>query len=435
MIRREHIKQAIDAISGRDPEIGYSLDEMFGIGLIDAFQGSEESSGDGDFCFLFEGNKVTVRRFLFFQEGTAPIEQALLIKYGEIVKRQEIQERSEAPDYTAAFMEVHAAGLRLVVRHEIDYALSRLKGGTVLFDKKRREGTERRLKSLLERIKAEDDSLIIPEGAFFSLYKGVVGESEPALFMCFPFCMSSLMQVADMNLEFFHVRFLLNCLIRGLENNLLACVVRDRIQGLVFLTIKKKFLKSDLEIKYIATTGGKGRDPAAASPMPLKGIGTFLVAGVWMMLKNEMSGSADIILDAEAGARGFYESMGFEARGFSGFLLRRPRAPLFQAILRMGSQANLRRDTLGEIAGMIRRQIKGLRRRPQNKKALSERRSILASIKECLGPHSRPEFTKAAVEALKKYRRSIPEWEELLRSESEQREAEKTHVHETGAPR
>ena len=31
MIRREHIKQAIDAISARSPEIGYSLDEMLGI--------------------------------------------------------------------------------------------------------------------------------------------------------------------------------------------------------------------------------------------------------------------------------------------------------------------------------------------------------------------------------------------------------------------
>ena len=35
MIKREHIKQAIDAISRGSPEIGYSLDEMLGMGVID----------------------------------------------------------------------------------------------------------------------------------------------------------------------------------------------------------------------------------------------------------------------------------------------------------------------------------------------------------------------------------------------------------------
>lgn len=35
MIKRENIKQAIDAISARDAEIGYSLDEMLGMGQID----------------------------------------------------------------------------------------------------------------------------------------------------------------------------------------------------------------------------------------------------------------------------------------------------------------------------------------------------------------------------------------------------------------
>ena len=110
MIKREHIKQAIDAISVRNPEIGYSLDEMLGMGLINVAPVTTGSPGDEGFHFFFEGQRVPVNRVLFFQEGTAPIEQGLLIKYGELVKRQEIQEKRGSPDYPAALKEIHEAG-------------------------------------------------------------------------------------------------------------------------------------------------------------------------------------------------------------------------------------------------------------------------------------------------------------------------------------
>lgn len=92
MLKRENIKQAIDAISERDPEIGYSLNEMLGTGQIDV-----PLQGD-DLHFLFDRQKVPINKFLYFNEGTAPIEQGLLIKYGEMTKKQELQDKDHPPN-------------------------------------------------------------------------------------------------------------------------------------------------------------------------------------------------------------------------------------------------------------------------------------------------------------------------------------------------
>ena len=127
MIKREHIKQAIDAISSQNPEIGYSLDEMLGMGLIDVPAGTEDAASGEELFFLFEGEKVAVNRVLFFEQGTVPIEQGLLVKYGELVKRAELQERLETIRYQEAGQEIHTAGLKSAVTYEIDRAIARLK--------------------------------------------------------------------------------------------------------------------------------------------------------------------------------------------------------------------------------------------------------------------------------------------------------------------
>src|SRR5512139_245339 len=127
MIKKEHIKQAIDQIEKRSPEIGYSLDEMLGMGVIDSPSEPDGPADTENFHFLFDGEKVLVNRVLFFNEGTVPIEQGLLIKYGELVKKQELEDQSGTSVYKDASMKIHEAGLRLAVVHEIDYALSRLR--------------------------------------------------------------------------------------------------------------------------------------------------------------------------------------------------------------------------------------------------------------------------------------------------------------------
>ena len=95
-ITTEHIKQAIEEISLRDRGIAHALTVMLSEGRIVAPSGVD---GHGDFFFFFEGERVLVNRYLFFHHGTVPIEQGLIIKYGEFLERQEIERTSKPGGY------------------------------------------------------------------------------------------------------------------------------------------------------------------------------------------------------------------------------------------------------------------------------------------------------------------------------------------------
>jgi len=407
MIKREHIKQAIDAIASRNPDIGYTLDEMLGIGLIDTPSRSDDLPAGQDFYFLFDGERVLVNKVLFFNEGTVPIEQGLLIKYGELVKKQEIQDKGGSSGYKDAYREIHAAGLRLVVIHEIDFAIARLI---------KRPGTGP-LMALLTGIREEKESLDLNlEGIDpFVMYRGVVDDDRPAYFVCFPMCMASLMQVGDMNVEFFSVRFILGCLIKGLQKNLMACVVDRRIVGLIFLSLKEQAFKRDLEIKFFATLRGKTGDSSGQASRPPRGVGTFLVAGVWLLWKNEMPGLREMVLDSEVGARQFYDSVGLEARGLAGYVLKEPKGSLLKAILGMVRACpNLKQEVIREVAALVKKKVKKLRKKAKDEKGAKERKAVVASLEECLRPGARREFSEAVLETLTKYQKKIPESKEIL---------------------
>ena len=400
MIKKEHIKQAIDQIAKRSSEIGYSLDEMLGMGVIDS---PSEPAGPADtenFHFLFDGEKVLVNRVLFFNEGTVPIEQGLLVKYGELVKKQELQDRGDTSTFREVYGEIHRAGLRLVVTHEIDYAIARIQ-------------KKAPFENLIARLETIKQGGAAAESMVF--YNGIVDVSTPANLARFEISMDSLMQVADINMEFFHVRFILNCLIRGVENNLIACTVNGSVAGLLFLAVKEHLLAKDLEIKYIATLRGKTWDSGIQSTKPLKGVGTFLVAGIWLLWKNELTTLKQVVLDAELGARNFYESVGFHSRGLSSFVLGPPKGYLLKAILSMANGCStLKQHAVTEIQKIIRKQVKSLRNKPKDEKALSERKAVIATVKECLKKDARPEFTEAAVQSLLKFQSKIPESKEML---------------------
>jgi len=420
MIKREHIKQAIDAIARRSPDIGYSLDQMLGMGVIDTAADSDQAVEGDNLHFVFDDEKVLVNRVLFFNEGIVPIEQGLVIKYGELVRKQELQDKTDSFKYRDASADIHRAGLKLVVTYEIDYAIRRLR--RELEDKQSppSEGRQKQIHHLiasLEAMKKDERPIEIREEdgdpPFF--FKGVVDVNTSAYFMKFPISMDTLMQVADINVEFFHVRFVLNCLIRGLENNLMACLAGENLVGLLYLTLREQFFKKDLEIKYLATLRGKTWNPKGLSPKPLKGVGTFLVAGVWMLWKNEMPGLRELVLDAEVGARRFYEAVGFESRGLSGYVLKMPKGYLLRSILTMTHHCrNLRPELVRELVKLIVKEVKGLRKKAKDEEALARRRASISAIQECLKLETRPELSKAASIALLKYQKKIPESLEIL---------------------
>ena len=397
MIKRENIKQAIDAISTRDPETGYSLNEMFGRGQIEVPSHLEETSQGDNFYFLFDKEKVFIKKFLYIHEGTVPIEQGLLVKYGELARKQEFQNRRAPFSYIDAAKEIRAAGLKFMVVHEINLAIARMKKRLDLKEKHKdikNDSRDAAILSLLEEIRQDNRTVGIPRDADnpVVLYRGTVDVATPALFVCFPFCMESLMQVADLNLEFFHVRFLLNCLARGLEKNIFACVVSHRIVGLIYLTLKQKMLGKGLEIKFVATVRGRtGDQTEPSSPVP-KGVGTFLIAGTWMVWKAGFPSVKELSLDSEIGARAFYELLGFQPRGLAGYALKSPKGHLFKAILMLANNCN---EPLENVFQEIRKgmeiQIKGLRKKARNEKEKSARRAVIASVKESLKSRAHPE--------------------------------------------
>ena len=424
MIKRENIKQAIDAISQRDPEIGYSLNEMLGTGKIDIPSHLDVSAQGDDFHFLFDKEKVSINKFLYFNEGTVPIEQGLLIKYGEMTKKQELLNRADSLDYKHVAIEIRKAGLKLMVIHEIDYILARLRKHQGMPETKDRHPDDEHLGliSLMEKVKQDTQTLKMyqDENDPAVLYKGIVNDGTPAHFMCFPFCMDSLMQVADMNLEFFDVRFLLNCLIRGQEKSLFVCLGDRKILGLVYIVLKERMFFKGLEIKFIATLRGKTGNLSEPTYQAPRGVGAFLVAGVWMLWKIRLANVNEISLDSEIGARRFYEAVGFQSRGLSEYVLKDPKGHLVKAILIMANNCeDPGKGVIEEIRAIIKKQIKFLRKKAKNEKEKSARKAVITTVKECLKSTAHPEFAETAVSALNKYGNKIPESGELIKFASE----------------
>ena len=437
MIKREHIKQAIDAITRRDPEIGYTLDEMLAMGRIDTLPPAETPEHNGDFYLLFDNIPVTIKRFIFFQEGTVPIEQRLLIKYGELVTRQKLVEKGSDIALRNAVREFRLAGVGLMVTHEIDYAIARLqkgeiKPGFVFSSTSDQDGsatttpdpsaTKRRIIARLKTIKQDNLPLEIspppPNNEINPavLFQAMVEHDAPACFLRFPFCRAALMQVADINLEFFQVRFLIDCLIRGTEHNLFACVVDNKIEGLVYLALKERYLYKALEISYIATVRGAAAERSAYRPRVLRGVGTFLIAGVWLLWKTAPAGARDILLDSEIGARRFYDGIGFQSRGLSKYCLKAPQGRLVETVIDMANQCrDLNENVITEIKAIIKNQVKILCRKAGSEKKKAARKTALETMETCLSPGTRPEFSAMAIEEIHKYRKKIPESDQLFR--------------------
>ena len=419
MLKKEHIKQAIEAIAKRDAEIGYALDELLSQDEIGPAAAHSDGSTGQDFHFTFNGRPARVKRVLFFNQGTVPIEERLLISYGEMIERQQFMQDSSGKSFIDAAKAIHDAGLIFLVIHEIDYALDRLQITAEKTDAAPASTTEKQAR--LVAMKKERSPLSVfsdhasAHGTVEILYSGTVDKDQPAFFIRFPFCMDALKQTADSNLEFFNVRFLLSCMEKGLDQNLFACVVNNTIEGIVYLTFKKSYLYRTVEIQYIATVGGRPATDADPGRIELRGVGTFLMAGVWMLWKNCLPDAKDLLLDSEIGARRFYEGVGFEPRGLSGFIMKEPGGRLVQAILEMtGKCPDLHDRAAAEIVRMIKKQIRMLCGKKLLQKRKRARRDALESVKVCLQPDFHPALARAALEELTRLRKKIPESGQLI---------------------
>ncbi|MCU0593156.1 MAG: hypothetical protein MUC57_17005, partial [Desulfobacterales bacterium] len=423
MIKREHIKQAIDAISVREPTIGRTLDELLGMGRIETVDSAEGS--DTDFYFLFDKERVRVKKFIFINEGTAPIERGLLIKYGELLRKRELIEgRRGERDFLRAARDVRRAGLRLMVAYEIENAIQRARR---LSDAVAAGGADERL-ALLSRLKTENPDDGVPPAAPDDrvIFCGAVDDGREALFTPFAFTMESLMQVADINLEFFHVRFLLACLLHGQDHQVFACVVDGRIVGMLFLSLKSALFYSGLEIKYIATLRGRRSDDEEPPP---RGVGRFLVAGTWLLWRSVYRKAREIVLDSEAGARRFYEHHGFASKGPHRYVLAKPSPDLLRTILIMAeNRPDLPSGVAVEIADLVMKRIKQLRRRSRDEHERRLHAQVEAMAQTALSSRAYPVIATAATHGLLRCRRSLSELEHLLAVASQNPQIRKTFL-------
>jgi hypothetical protein len=249
MLKKEHIKQAIEAIAKRDAEIGYTLDELLSMDRIHPAGSSTRAWHREATTTLFSTTTRLRSESIFFSiSGTVPIQERLLVHYGRNAHAAPTLSKRRQPElYEAVAGAIREAGLRLLVNMEIDLALASSCSDAVV-------GTHGLDPSMGGRTGAptwsamkQDHAPPCPgaglngregdRGAVF--YSGTVDQGLPACFIRLPFSIAALVQAADINLEFFNIRFLLACWIKGQENNLFACVVDDQIEGLVYLAFKK----------------------------------------------------------------------------------------------------------------------------------------------------------------------------------------------------
>lgn len=417
MLKREHIKQAIDQISLRSPEVGYTLDELLAMGRIDALAPDSIVPDSSDFHFMFLDEILTVRRFLFVNYGTEPIEQQLLIKYGEILKLQEIFGSGLNEAGRLPTEEIRSAGTRFMIGYEIDLALDRLaSGGPASLSRESGDvskGAPAILLRLKDEIRESSDISIWPnEEQEGMVFRGTVKNDVPAVFTPFPFSGKVLEQTAELNLEFFHIRFILETLIRGNANRLFACIARGSLAGLVFLTLKKQLFYRAIEIQYIATA--RERRHSNPSP-PLRGVGTFLVAGAWMVWKTAFPYAREIVLDSEIGAIGFYKTLGFRQRHSFRYVLKEPTGHLLEYIVQLSQSCpDLPSEMLHEVNGHILKQVLALPRCENDRECEASNKPVIRAIRGCLFSRHAP-LAKHAARTLLRHSDRIPQAEELIR--------------------
>lgn len=421
MLKREHIKQAIDAIARRAPEIGYYLDELLGDGTIDALPPENAMTAGGDFLFRFDDRLHTVRRFSFFNAGTAPIEQQLLFRYGETQKKQDALATREPIDYVAIARTIQFAGAEFALDYEIDRALQtiRLRGkrGESVDD----PGSESIRAQSIVRLLALKTACAHPSlygdqdepaQSQLVLFTGVVGNSQPAQFTNFPFTRAALVQVAEMNLEFFHLRFVIDVLARGKQERLFACVCDNRIRGLLYLGLRQKPFMRSLEIRYIASAQ---EDPDRPLLRPLRGVGAFLVAGAWLFWKTRWPEFHELILDSELGAVGFYKRLGFEPRQAYNYVLKAPGGYLLYHIVVMTESApELSSALLIEIGDHMDRLIRRIARKSLSEADLAHRKPILRAARRSLLSQHHAELAQSAMQSLLREQGQLSEAGELI---------------------
>ena len=385
MIKREHLKMAIDAISAVDRESGYGLRELFEatrISVPAAEDNYARSSGGWGFNYYFEGERVDIPKTAFVADGIAALEQSLVFKLGELREKQIGAARWVSGNVPKLAGDIRRAGAQLVVDHEL-HRMSALSAD---------------LDVPLRRPDPESC------GPYFS---GHLSGGQPVRFMPLHRSREMLLQVAGQRFEFFDVRFLLKSWSEETLPWIYACISQQQILGLVKLQMHRHPVNTRIEVKYIARRMPQHHD----IDTPPKGVGTFLLAGVWMLWNTFHPDARHIFLDGEVGARKFYMDCGFREQRSCRYVLETPGGYLLTAIADMADDA---RSPEGRLKPGLEALISASIKRLHSVSRVRNRESALRFIKRCLMSRHQPYPATTALTLLLKYRHRIPEATALI---------------------
>ncbi len=413
MIRIQDLAYAVENISRQDPEIGYALSELLAAGRIRI---SVDAVSLGiDPCFLFEDERVFVRKVSYFNHGIAPLEERLVLKYGETAAKHGIAETPANRDYFAAVTHIHMAGITCLVNFELTSAISRLQKEI------RAAGSRTDLENILKvRLETLQQMLQAPPASrsmeiFLKdrLYSIEMQKSVDCHFVPFPFSSTALAQLAQLNLEFFHLRFVLDLFITGTFHRLFAAVSQGKITGMMYLKEKNRLFYTGLEIHYVATVNGLPLDEQTLYYPRIRGTGTFLMAGTWLLWKSRFFRASEIVLDAEIGAEQFYEAIGFDFRPPYGYLLKQPKDKLLLYIVGMAMNCETLPDRLqAAVVKCIKQQVTSLKK---NTPADDPKRKVaILAISSCNQGNKNKTLSAMVQDLVSRASRRIPEARMLL---------------------
>ncbi len=354
MIDQEHLDAAVRIIADRDPDAAGPLrDLLAGERLV--------AEPDADVpTFRIDGERKVVRRHQLIHQGLPAVVERLVLAFGEWRAAQ------AAP--TVGAVDQRDRSRRLARRAGLDYAVDYSLARAA--DVCRREveadpadGEMAARLTLLEDLGAAFPGDALPWNPSHPevFFKGVVDVDTAALFCRFPFTRDSLLQVADRNLEFFNLHFVLDHLLHGQHRNLFCCVVHGRLAGMMTVRPVLEHGRHELEVQWLATARGGPTGKPARGEWVHKGAGAMLLAGAWLLWKVYEPRLGGLVVQSEPAAVDFYESLGFVHGRPHLFHLDDPRGHFLRNIVAMANRyGDLPADVQREISFMVRRQARAL---------------------------------------------------------------------------
>ena len=142
------------------------------------------------------------------------------------------------------------------------------------------------MKGLMDILNDSSAEGFSDENQLSVLFSAEIDTNTHVHFLPFPFSFAVLKQAAEINLEFFHLRFLIDQFVTGKTDLLYAGMTRGRLTGLMLMEEKRHLFYAGFEIKYIATINGVPLDSETVEYPRIRGVGTFLMAGAWLIWKQ-----------------------------------------------------------------------------------------------------------------------------------------------------